>query len=148
MSAMRVLAGSEKARDGNNVAEFLCLTSQDHRGKVEVIQRESEMATPLLTQSRLYTPEEVAELLQVEVREVFAFIREKRLLASQLGEQYRIPADAVEDLVIANADPDAYERFLSSRIQRAQEQNLSWDPAEVERDVVNALLAVRYGRPA
>jgi excisionase family DNA binding protein len=115
---------------------------------VEAIQRESEMATPLLTQSRLYTPEEVAELLRVEVREVLAYIREKRLLASRLGGQYRIPADAVEDLVIANADPDAYERFLSSRIQRAQEQNLGWDPAEVERDVVNALLAVRYGRPA
>ena len=48
-------------------------------------QRESEMATPLLTQSRLYTPEEVAELLQVEVREVLAYIREKRLLASHLG---------------------------------------------------------------
>jgi len=115
---------------------------------VKAIQRESEMATPLLTQSRLYTPEEVAELLQVEVREVLTYIREKRLLASRLGDQYRIPADAVEDLVIANADPEAYERFLSSRIQRAQEQNLGWDPAEVERDVLNALLAVRYGRPA
>ena len=106
------------------------------------------MAPPLLTQSRLYTPDEVAELLQVEVQEVLAYIREKRLLASRLGEQYRVPADAVEDLVIANADPEAYGRFLASRIQRGQEQNLGWDPAEVERDVLDALLAVRYGRPA
>jgi excisionase family DNA binding protein len=106
------------------------------------------MATPLLAQSRLYTPEEVAELLRVEVREVLTYIREKRLLASRLGDQYRIPADAVEDLLIATTDPEVYERFLRSRIQRAQEQNRTCDPTEVERDVLNALLAVRYGRPA
>jgi len=104
------------------------------------------MSAPLLTQSKLYTPEQVAELLQVDVREVYAYIRDKRLFASRLGEQYRIPADAVEDLVISSADSEAYERFLRSRIRRAQEQNLGWDPAEVERDVLNALLAVRYGR--
>ncbi len=104
------------------------------------------MSAPLLTQSKLYTPEQVAELLQVSVGEVYAYIREKRLLASRLGEAYRIPAEAVEDLVISSADPDAYERFLRSRIQRAQERNQGWDPAEVERDVLNALLAVRYGR--
>jgi excisionase family DNA binding protein len=104
------------------------------------------MSAPLLTQSRLYTPEQVAELLQVDIGEVYAYIRDKRLLASRLGEQYRIPADAVEDLVISNADPEAYERFLRSRIRRVQEQNLGRDPAEIERDVLNALLAVRYGR--
>ncbi len=103
------------------------------------------MAVPLLTQSKLYTPEQVAELLQIEIGEVYAYIRDRRLLASRLGGSYRIPADAVEDLVISSADPGAYERFLRSRIQRAQEQNLAWDPAEVERDVLNALLALRYG---
>lgn len=49
------------------------------------------MAVPLLTQSKLYTPEQVAELLQIEVGEVYAYIRDKRLLASRLGERYRIP---------------------------------------------------------
>ena len=104
------------------------------------------MVAPLLTQSKLSTPEEVAELLQVDVGEVYAYIQDKRLLASRLGEGYRIPADAVEDLVISCADPGAYERFLRSRIRRAQEQTVGWAPAEVERDVLNALLAVRYGR--
>jgi hypothetical protein len=68
------------------------------------------------------------------------------LLASRLGEGYRIPADAVEDLVISSADPEAYERFLCSRIERSREQNMRWDAAEVERDVLNAVLAIRYGR--
>lgn len=103
------------------------------------------MSAPFLTRSKLLTPEQVAELLQIEVEEVIAYIREKRLLASRLGERYRIPVDAVEDFVISSADPQAYERFLRSRIQRAQEQNVGRDPAEVERDVLNALLAVRYG---
>lgn len=103
------------------------------------------MALPMLTQSKLYTPEQVADLLQVDVGEVYAYIRDKRLFATRLGESFRIPADAVEDLVVANADPEAYERFLWSRIRRGQEQNLGFNPAEVERDVLNALLAVRYG---
>jgi excisionase family DNA binding protein len=103
------------------------------------------MALPMLTQSRLYTPEQVADLLQVDVGEVYAYIRDKRLLATRLGESFRIPADAVEELVVANADPEAYERFLRSRIRRAQEQNLGFTPAEVERDVLNALQAIRYG---
>ena len=103
------------------------------------------MAVPMLTQSKLYTPEQVAELLQLDLSEVYAYIRDKLLFATQLGENFRIPAEAVEDLVVANADPEAYERFLRSRIRRAQEQNLRWDPTEIEQDVLKALLAVRYG---
>ncbi len=103
------------------------------------------MVTILFTKSRLYTPEQVAELLQVDVSTIYGYIKEKKLLATRLGRVYRIPAEAVEDLAVRGADPEAYQHFLLSKIRGSRQKRLGFSPEEIERDVAEAAQAVRHG---
>lgn len=104
------------------------------------------MSKPLLTKTQLYTPEQVAKLLQVDVSTIYSYIRQKRLLATRLGRVYRIPAEAVEDLVVRNADWEAYESFLISRLQRVRERTRAFDQAQAEQDALEAATIARHGQ--
>ncbi len=56
---------------------------------------------PLLR--NVLTPQEVAEYLQLAPDTVYRYIREGRLVASQLGRQYRIRRENVELLLLATS---------------------------------------------
>jgi excisionase family DNA binding protein len=51
----------------------------------------------------ILTPQEVADYLQLTPGTVYRYIREGRLVASQLGRQYRIRRQNVELLLLATA---------------------------------------------
>ncbi|MDQ3098870.1 MAG: helix-turn-helix domain-containing protein [bacterium] len=48
------------------------------------------------TLTKLYTPEEVADLLQVSKNLVYELIASKEIYAKKVGRVYRIPAAAVD----------------------------------------------------
>ena len=52
--------------------------------------------TPIDTNERLYTPNQLAELLQVTRRTVYVWIRDQRLAAVRAGTRIRIRHEAVE----------------------------------------------------
>ena len=47
-----------------------------------------------------YTPAQVAELLQVQRRTVYVWIRESKLLAVRAGNRVRIRKEALEEFLI------------------------------------------------
>lgn len=49
----------------------------------------------------MFTPEQVAEYLQVNRETVYRYIRDGRLVASKLGRTYRVPKRSVELLLWA-----------------------------------------------
>jgi len=51
--------------------------------------------------SEMFTPEQVAEYLQVNRETVYRYIRDGRLVASKLGRTYRVPKRSVELLLWA-----------------------------------------------
>jgi len=50
----------------------------------------------MLEHSKLYSPEEVADLLKVSKNMVYELISTKELYAKKIGRVYRIPAAAVD----------------------------------------------------
>lgn len=63
-----------------------------------------------------YSPDEVAELLNLHVRTVRRYIREGRLKASRIGKQYRIAASDLEAL--AGSDRASSSAALTRRRRR------------------------------
>lgn len=51
--------------------------------------------------SEMFTPEQVAEYLQVNRETVYRYIRDGKLVASKLGRTYRVPKRSVELLLWA-----------------------------------------------
>jgi excisionase family DNA binding protein len=104
------------------------------------------MSVVLLTRNRLYTPEQVADILQVDVSTVYGFIKDKKLLASRLGRVYRIPFEAVEELVLMGVDREAYRKFLLFKIRGVRQRQEAMSPEEVEKDAIEAVQAIRHGK--
>ncbi len=48
-----------------------------------------------------YTPEQVAEKLQLSVRTIWAYIREGKLPASKMGRKYRISDEQLDRFMAA-----------------------------------------------
>jgi excisionase family DNA binding protein len=51
--------------------------------------------------SEVFTPEQVAEYLQINRETVYRYIRDGKLVASRLGRTYRVPKRSVELLLWA-----------------------------------------------
>lgn len=51
---------------------------------------------------RLYTTEEVAEILKVNIKTVRNLIADRKLIAIQLGREYRISEDRLMEFLKAN----------------------------------------------
>lgn len=48
---------------------------------------------------KLYTPQEIADLLKVDLRTVYRWIREEKLIALKAGSQWRIKGNALEQFL-------------------------------------------------
>jgi excisionase family DNA binding protein len=51
---------------------------------------------------RLYTTEEVAEILQVNIKTVRSLIADRKIIAIQLGREYRISEDRLMEFLKEN----------------------------------------------
>jgi excisionase family DNA binding protein len=56
----------------------------------------------MFVHTALYSPDQVAQLLNLHVRTVRRYIREGRIKASRIGKQYRISESDLDGLVAAN----------------------------------------------
>ncbi len=57
----------------------------------------------MLLTKEVFTPQEVAEYLQLTPDTVYRYIRQGKLVASQLGRQYRIPKKNIELFLLATS---------------------------------------------
>jgi excisionase family DNA binding protein len=64
----------------------------------------------MLNDARLYSLEQVAERLGLQVRTVRGYVRSGRLKAIRIGKQYRVTREALEDLTGPTAERDAAPR--------------------------------------
>jgi excisionase family DNA binding protein len=74
----------------------------------------------MMSESRLYSLEQVAERLGLQVRTVRSYVRSGRLKAIRIGKQYRVTRESLEDLTGAapqEAVPRHRQVEVSSVIQ-------------------------------
>jgi len=62
-----------------------------------------------MTEKRVYTPKEVAEILGVSVFTVHELLREGRLGGFKITSRWRIPSDELDEFIRASNRPDEEE---------------------------------------
>lgn len=77
--------------------------------------------------TKVYTPEQVAEMLQLSKNTVYGLINRGEIVAKKIGNVYRIPARSIS-FIFTGLDWDLYEA------QREDERRLS----DIEVAVANA----------
>lgn len=60
------------------------------------------------TISQVYTPEQVAEILQLSKNTVYDLIQKGEIIAKKIGKVYRIPASSIS-FVFTGLDADLYQ---------------------------------------
>src|SRR5437867_10661964 len=73
--------------------------------------------------SKVMTPEQVADLLQINPATVYRYIRQNRLEASRLGRHYRITRQAVDRFLRSNSNASDVRAALFDRVARVAEPN-------------------------
>lgn len=103
--------------------------------------QESEMAIAVRD---VLTPEEVAQLLGVSRKTIYRFIERGELIAARVGHQYRIPKRHI-DLFLASKSTG--REAIETLFERVAEvaSRYDFDPQEIERDIAEAVEAVRRG---
>lgn len=91
----------------------------------------------------IYTPEQVAKLLQIDVTTVYRYIKEGKLVASKLGRTYRVLKEDVDLLLVLTSTGDMARQRLFERVAKIAERNRTISVEEVERDVAEAVRGVR-----
>lgn len=91
----------------------------------------------------IYTPEQVAKYLQVDVTTIYRYIKEGKLVASKLGKTYRILKEDIDLLLSLTSTSEVASQRLFERIARIADRNKTIPLEEVERDVAEAVMAVR-----
>lgn len=81
----------------------------------------------MLSTNKVYTPEQVANMLQLSKNTVYELINRGEIVAKKLGKLYRIPASSLSFL-FTGLDNDLYQADLIDR------KNLS----RVQQEVSNA----------
>ena len=94
----------------------------------------------------VYTPEQVAKLLQIDVTTVYRYIKEGKLVASKLGRTYRILKEDVDLLLALTSTGEVARQRLFERVAKIAERNRAIPAEEVERDVAEVVEAVRKSR--
>lgn len=84
-------------------------------------------------QPKVFTPEQVAQILQLSKNTVYELIARGEIVAKRIGKVYRIPASSLS-FVFTGLDEDIY------RAQMEDERNLK-DVEKVIRDVRKELWA-------
>lgn len=71
--------------------------------------------------SKVYTPEQVAEILQLSKKTVYELISKGEIVAKKIGKVYRIPASSIS-FVFTGLDNDLYkaEEEDSKNIKKIQ----------------------------
>jgi putative molybdopterin biosynthesis protein len=70
-----------------------------------------------MLQPKMFTPEQVAEMLQLSKNTVYQLINKGEIIAKRLGKVYRIPAESIS-YVFTGLDYDLYQA------QKEDEKNL------------------------
>lgn len=101
-----------------------------------------------VVRGRLYSVDEVAELLGLHVKTVRGYVRDGKLRATRIGKQYRIAAGDLEEFTGHPVRPAARER--AGRVRRVEVTSIvqveAVDPGTVQR--ISALLAAAVATPA
>lgn len=71
--------------------------------------------------SRVYTPEQVAEMLQLSKNTVYELINRGEIIAKKLGKVYRIPAKSLS-FIFTGLDNDLYQAEREDLKQLGQVQ--------------------------
>jgi len=71
-----------------------------------------------MLEPKVYTPEQVAEILQLSKATVYQLIKSGEIAAKKLGKVYRIPASSIS-FAFTGMDDDIY------RAQKEDEKNLA-----------------------
>jgi excisionase family DNA binding protein len=66
------------------------------------------------TQAKVFTPEQVAEMLQLSKNTVYELIKRGEILSKKIGKVYRIPAQSLS-FVFTGLDFDLYEAELEDK---------------------------------
>ena len=88
------------------------------------------------------TPQEVAEYLQLTPDTVYRYIREGKLVASQLGRQYRIPKKNVDLFLLATstAGDSRMRTFTRQQVESwLEEDRIDEETQTVGRDLLRRL---------
>ena len=88
------------------------------------------------------TPQEVAEYLQLTPDTVYRYIREGKLVASQLGRQYRIPKKNVDLFLLATstAGDSRMRTFTRQQVESwLEEDGIDEQTQTVGRDLLRRL---------
>ncbi len=75
----------------------------------------------------IMTPEQVADLLQVDRETVYRLIRRRQLAATKVGRSYRIPRQDLDTFLIANSTRPEVRDALFERVMTAANQNPNVD---------------------
>jgi len=77
---------------------------------------------PIPDSPKMYTPEQVADMLQLSKNSVYGFIRSGEIIAKKFGKLYRIPATSLS-FVFTGLDYDLYaaEQEDLKEIKKVQE---------------------------
>lgn len=65
-------------------------------------------------QAKVFTPEQVAEILQLSKNTVYELIKRGEILSKKIGKVYRIPAQSLS-FVFTGLDFDLYEAELEDK---------------------------------
>ena len=74
------------------------------------------------TTNKLYTPEQVAQILQLSKNTVYSLIHDGEIIAKKIGKVYRIPSTSLS-FVFTGLDYDLYaaEKEDAKNIERIEE---------------------------
>jgi excisionase family DNA binding protein len=97
-----------------------------------------------LASREVLTPKEVAAYLQLSPKTVYRLIGRGELIASRVGGQYRIQKSSI-DLFLASRSTG--QEAIETLFEQVAEVALryDYDPEEIQRDIAEAVQAVRGG---
>lgn len=72
----------------------------------------------------IMTPEQVADYLQLNKDTVYRLIRQKKLAATRIGRNYRVPKEDLELFLLANSTRDVVRQTLFRRVLEIGERNV------------------------
>jgi excisionase family DNA binding protein len=90
----------------------------------------------------IYTTEEAAKYLRVSSKTVYRIIEKGQLAASRVGRQYRISQTDIDLFLASTSTSEEAIDALFERVASVARQH-DFDPAEIERDIAEAIEAVR-----
>ncbi len=92
----------------------------------------------------VFTPEEVAQLLSLSRKTIYRFIQNGELIAARVGHQYRIPKRHIDLFLASKSTGNEATQALFERVAEVASR-YDFDPEKIERDVAEAVEAVRRG---